>query len=324
MPFELKNPGLEVSKNILIWILELAQKNYYFARYWYVYKRRKELQRYNGSPIIVFQMGKVGSKTISKSLKAINSEMKIYHSHLLTMGRIRETERRRKKYFRTEKQSYLKRSWLNLFLHKQISKGLNGKKWKIITLTREPVGRNISAFFENLDIKYLNSNGQYKIKSDYYNIDSIVVKQDDLRELVDFFFSRLNHRSPLEFFDNELHKMFNVDVYANEFPKSKGYKIYHSVKADILLIRVEDLNRVAKQAFKEFLEIDNFSLIDVNVSEEKNYALLYKTFKDKIHLPDSYLDKLYCSKYMQHFYSIEEINNFRSKWSKTNLAGKLI
>jgi hypothetical protein len=250
--------------------------------------------------------------------------MKIYHSHLLTMGRIWETERRRKKYFRTEKQSYLHRSWLNLFLHKQISKGLNGKKWKVITLTREPVGRNISTFFENLEIKSLNSNGKYKIKSDYYNIDSIIVKEDNLGELVDFFFSKLNHRSPLDFFDNELHKVFNVDVYANEFPKSKGYKIYRTLKADILLIRVEDLNRVAQQAFKEFLEIENFSLIDENVSEDKNYALLYKAFKDKIHLPDSYLDQLYCSKYMQHFYSIEEINNFRSRWIKNNLSGKPI
>jgi hypothetical protein len=322
MSFELKKSGLELSKNILIWILELAQKNYYFARYWYVYKRRRELQRYNGPPIIVFQMGKVGSKTISKSLKALNSDMKIYHSHLLTMGRIRETERKRKKYFRTEKQSYLQRCWLNLFLHKQILKGLNDKKWKIITLTREPVGRNISTFFENLEVKSLNSDSKYKIKSDYYNIDSIIVKEDNLRELVDFFFSKMNHSSPLDFFDNELHKVFNIDVYANEFPKSKGYKIYRASKADILLIRVEDLNRVAKQAFKEFLDIDNFSLIDVNVSSEKNYAPLYKTFKNKINLHDSYLDKLYCSKYMQHFYSIEEINLFRSRWRKTNSVGK--
>jgi len=319
MTFEFKKSEPDVSKNILLWSLELAQKNYYFAKYWYVYKRRRELNKHNRPPLIVFQMGKVGSKTISKSLKALNSDIKIYHTHLLTMTRIRETERRRKKYFRTVKQSYLQRCWLNLFLHKQISKGLNDKKWKIITLTREPVGRNISTFFENLEIKCLNANGKYNIKSDYYNIDSIIVKEDNLRELVDFFFSKLNHSSPLEFFDNQLNKVFNVDIYANEFPKSKGYKIYRTLKADILLIRVEDLNKVAKQAFREFLDIDDFALIDVNVSAEKNYALLYKAFKEKINLPESYLDKLYCSKYMRHFYSIEEINNFRSKWSKTNI-----
>ena len=90
MTFEFKKSEPDVSKNILLWSLELAQKNYYFARYWYVYKRRREHHKYHGSPIIVFQMGKVGSKTITKSLKALNSDMKIYHSHLLTLGRIKD------------------------------------------------------------------------------------------------------------------------------------------------------------------------------------------------------------------------------------------
>ena len=263
-------------------------------------------------------MGKVGSKTISKSLKALNLNKIMYHSHLLTIGRIREAERRRKKFFCTVRQSYLQRCWLNLFLHKQISKGLSGKNWKIITLTREPVGRNISTFFENLEIKSLDFNGKYEIKSDYYNIDPIIVREDNLSELYDIFFDKLNHSSPLEFFDNELNKVFKVDVYANKFPKLKGYKIYSNLGADVLLIRVEDLNKVAKQAIKEFLEIDDFTLMDVNVSAEKKYAPLYKKFKANIYLPDGYLDKLYGSKYMQHFYSIEEINNFRSTWSRTS------
>jgi hypothetical protein len=142
-------------------------------------------------------MGKVGSKTITKSLKSLNLNMPIYHSHLLTQKRIHETEQKRKKFFGTPRQSYLQRSWLNLFLRKQIDKGLtDNKQWKIITLTREPIARNISTFFENLEVKQLNAGHQYEIKSDYYDIKPIIIGIDDIHRLIDLFFDKLNHDSP--------------------------------------------------------------------------------------------------------------------------------
>ena len=76
-------------------------------------------------------MGKVGSMTVERSLRAIKLDMPIYHTHLLTKERIADTEAKRKKFFRTERYSYLKRPWLNQFLLKQIESGLNDKKWKM-------------------------------------------------------------------------------------------------------------------------------------------------------------------------------------------------
>jgi hypothetical protein len=285
-----------------------------------MFKKERELNRYTGMPVIVYQMGKVGSTTIRESLETLNLNSPIYHSHLLTKKRIDETEQKRKKFFRTSRHSYLQRSWLNEFLRKQIDKGLDGKKWKIITLTREPIARNISTFFENLDIRQLNSTNKYEISSDYYDIKPIIIGIDDIHCLFDLFFDRLKHDSPLDFFDRELKSVFGIDVFASEFPKKKGYKIYEDEKADVLLIRLENLNQCAGASIKEFLGIDNFRLFEKNIGTNKVYAPLYKKFKKNIVLPNNYLDKYYKSKFMRHFYTEKEIINFRALWCRTNLS----
>jgi hypothetical protein len=281
-----------------------------------MYQKGKELKRFAGSPLIIFQMGKVGSKSVKRSLEALNLDMAIYHSHLLTKTRIRETEKQRKKFFRTKRESYLKRPWMNQFLRKQIDRGLNGKKWKIVTLTRDPIARNVSTFFENLEIRSCNDQNGFVIESDYYDIDALTVTSDDVQVLTDLFFDRVKHDSPLEFFDRELKGVFGVDVYGNEFPKSEGYKIYNDKRADVLLIRLEDLDRCGPIAFKEFLGIENFTLSNENVGSKKIYGPLYSRLKKEIKFPESYLDKFYNSKFMKHFYTDQERSAFRGKWQR--------
>ena len=140
-----------------------------------------------------------------------------------------------------------------------------------------------------------------------------------MQVLRDLFFDRLNHDSPLVFFDRELKGVFGVDVFASEFPKSKGYKIYEDEKADVLVIRLESINDCAEEAFKDFLDINNFTLVNTNIGREKIYASIYKEFKETINLPVSYLDKFYNSKYMRHFYSEAEIEKFRAKWYRSGI-----
>ncbi len=226
--------------------LGLARKNYRFAKFYYMYEKGRELKQSSGSPLIIYQMGKVGSKSVKKSLEVLNLDMPLYHSHLLTEARIAETEKQRQKYFRTQREPYLRRPWLNQFLRNQIDRGLSNKKWNIITLTRDPIARNVSTFFENLQLRPIQNNDTFVIESDYYGISPITVKLDDVHVLVELFFAKLRHDTPLEFFDQELKAVFGVDVYDRDFPKSSGYQIINDKIADVLLIRLEDLNRCAK------------------------------------------------------------------------------
>ena len=134
--------------------------------------------------------------------------------------------------------------------------------------------------------------------------------------------AKVNHDSPLTFFDRELKIVFDIDVFASNFPKSKGYKIYEGEKADLLLIRLEDLNRCARDAFEDFLNIDKFTLESVNIGSQKKYALIYQKLKESIRLPDAYIDRMYQSKYMHHFYTTQEIQKFETKWRPSTLKGQ--
>ena len=106
------------------------------------------------------------------------------------------------------------------------------------------------------------------------------------------------------------------------FPVDKGYKLYRDDHADLLLIRLEDLDRCAETAFKEFLDIDGFTLIRTNVASEKIYAPLYKEFKSRIRLSEDYINRMYDSKYARHFYSDEEIRGFCDKWRSRQQVAK--
>jgi hypothetical protein len=294
-----------------------GKKYYLWAKENYIRQLERSQRHFKETPVLVYQMGKVGSSTIVSSLKAIDLDRAIYHLHFLTKERIVKTEEDRKEFFLTERYGYLKRPWLYEFLIKQLDDGLMGRKWKVITLTREPVARNISTFFENLEVNKLDEIDNYEISSHYYKIPPTIISLNNLEALNKLFFERMNHDSPEQFFDREIKGVLGVDVYTKEFPKSKGYCLLEGDVVDILLLRLEDLNQVAREAFWEFMKLPDFKLTKSNVASEKNYAFLYNEFKNQINFPQDYLNRMYGSRYMRHFYSAEEIEKYKKKWLKT-------
>lgn len=291
-------------------IMQLAYKNNYFAKAYYTLYFN--ISSYNKEPLIVFSMGKVGSSTIKTSLKAAGLDMYIYHVHVLTQDAMEKVEKTYKQFF-SKMQIYPHHLWESQWLRKKIVKGSQeDKKWKVVALVRDPVARNISAFFENLEVELLDSDYRYKIKSTY-NFE-ITLEIKDIEKLVELFIEKFDHDTPLIWFDSQLKPIFGIDVFSSGFPTSKGYKIYEGELADLLVLRLENLNECARDAFQEFLNIRGLTLIRANVASEKPYYPIYSKFLDSAILPESYLAKMYNSKYTQYFYNQEEVNTFRAKW----------
>lgn len=292
----------------------LAGSNYYSARAFYKHRLHQKRIGYSGSPLLIYQMGKVGSSSVKRSLETYSLDMPVYHVHYLSENRILELEKMRKKYFGSEIKTY-QRPWLYQYLHSQIDTGDFKDKWKIITLVREPIARNISTFYENLDFEPIDSEGRYRVKSEYYGIEPMIIEQRHLKDLETLFFSRLDHEVPLKYFDQELKHVFGIDVLSEPFPTSTGYKIYSNQKAEVLLIRLESLDACAGEAFETFLHLKDFKIVNDNVGRRKTYARVYKSFKQNITIPGNYIDRLYNSAYMRHFYTINEIEAFREQWT---------
>jgi hypothetical protein len=174
-------------------------------------------------------------------------------------------------------------------------------------MVREPISKNISQFFQNVQVSYPEFGYSDKSKT--------LSEEDLINELIDFFIKNFIHDDPLVWFDVELKQFTDIDVFQENFPHEKGYKIYENEHFRVLIIRLENLTHSIAEAMSRFMGIEDFILINENVSGEKEYAELYQKVKRKIRLPDKYIDKMYSSKMARHFYTANEIEGFKKKWS---------
>lgn len=257
-------------------------KTLYF--YWLIHTNNK-------IPVIVYQMGKVGSSSIKYSLQKAGISP-LFHVHRMNPENIQDV-----------REEYLQRNQkpqddsLGLCLCREI--GLRKIKAKVISSFREPIGRNISAFFQNL-----------KIISHKPNIKD----NANVQELILEFLSKYPHHVPLHWFDIELGKILDINVYAYPFPKDRGYLIIQKNNIDLLLLKLEVPDAIKELAISEFLQIDDFHLLKKNIGEEKEYSSVYQNFKRSIKLPSDYVDLMMNSKFTRHFYTDSEIFEFQNRW----------
>jgi lipopolysaccharide biosynthesis protein len=254
--------------------------------------------------ILVYQMGKVGSKSVFQSLTKYHNERGIpldaHHIHFLTDLDEMEAIVRRERENPKATLRHIAKAWR---LRERVLLE-DGQPWNVISLVREPVARNIATHFHTLhetipDWKARMSDGRL-----------------DLKLLQDLFFSTPSiHSAPIEWFDKQLKPVFGVDVYATPFPHEKGYQIYlDEPRAPTLAIRLEDLDRCSAEAMSEFLGLEDFLLTRANVGAEKDYAEVYEAFK-RIPLPKEYVEATYATKYARHFYTDAERAAFAARWT---------
>jgi hypothetical protein len=302
-------------------VLDAIARRSLLARDLQSFIRFRQTEKYE--PLLVFTFGKVASSTLVVSLQAnssVSSRYWIYPVHRLSASgvefvkrasadaraRLRGTSNPKRRY-------HPQHARLGRWLRRRITDPRNRRQWLVITLVRDPVSRNVSSFFQNLVFR-LGFDYEARLQSE--SQETVVA---DIRRLFEKHYldgrsmERLDS-SPLTWFDAELKSVFGVDVYASEFPKKKGYQIYESERARVLLMRLEDLDRVHSAAMKEFLGIDDFALVNANEAESKAYSELYGIFRRGLTLPPEYFREFYDSRYARHFYTDEEIQVFRSKW----------
>lgn len=250
--------------------------------------------RFSGShpPLLVWQMGKVGSRTILESLHDQRYRGAMFHVHVLSDYLTRKGEVSRRASIRGNV-AFL----YSDVLREEIRRG--DREWKVITLVREPVGRNLSAFFQNLDV--------YLPGVDIGSMDSQVLEER--------FFATFDHDRPVEWFAHEFPEVLGLDIYASAFPKQQGYQVINTGPVDVLVLRMEDLNRVGEGVLAEFLGMEHVSLTRTNVGSSKGYARQYADVKKHVRIPKDYLDRMYDSEYARHFYTQEELAGFRSRWT---------
>lgn len=226
-------------------------------------------------PILLYCMGKCASTTVSEKLKILNYD--VFHIHQICHINHRLD--------------------LNFLLKKSL----------VISMTRELIGRNISWFFQRMNINNVSYSECYVGNEDQVLNMSI----DDLKHHFYYKLPSKVHFDSLNWFDENFKKNLNFDVYDYNFNIEKGFSVYDD---RILIIRFEDMKRVGEKAIADFIKLDNFNFVeDKNVGFKKWYREKYIAFL-KEPVPEWYVNMMYETKFMRHFYSKEEILFFKKKY----------
>ncbi|VAW85380.1 hypothetical protein MNBD_GAMMA16-1662 [hydrothermal vent metagenome] len=281
-----------------------AENNYRISCVYHKLRLTLEARK-PATPVIVYQMGKVGSTAIVEGLHNSSRNTPIFHVHFLAKPRIDDAYYRLRK-LRTKFNANTWCLYESEFVRRYVIGAKNPSKIKLITLFREPIARNISSFFYNID-KYVPAFNTFDIE------DPISIKKLEKLYLNNF----VEHEYAIQWFSDELEATFGINVFESKFNTQKGYVIIKDAHTEVLVIKLEKLKDCALNSIEEFLGIKDFTLHKANTSEEQPYNEFYKKFLKEAKLPVSYIDKMYSSQFMKHFYSTEEINQFREKWIST-------
>jgi hypothetical protein len=246
-------------------------------------------------PIVVYQMGKVGSSSVWLSLQEQLGRDRVVHTHYMSDENL--------DYWEAKMATTKPLAWPMLRYH-QFGRVIRrhvvdrNQRAKFITLVRDPIAVNIGFFFQ-----------MYQLHTGYKFLQSPL----SLDELIEVYLNSDQTR-PINWFDTEIKRVLGIDVYAFPFPKDKGYQHLYRGNFDLLIIKTETDDAVKTEAIKAFLNMPEFTLERHNVTEERYDGEVYKAFKQRIELPESLVNEMYDSRYMRHFYSVAEIAKFRAKW----------
>jgi hypothetical protein len=274
-------------------------------------------------PVLIYQMGKVGSTSVDFTLKASGFPHPILHVHQLdpqgiavTMAETRENLRRilddrdldastrvmNALFLRLVLREYRR----NLALYSEVRCNRERIPWHIITLVRDPVAREISDFFFSLHRfpDLLAASGPARLER---CLDALA---GDLR-------SKLGAPSPwiLAWFDLELAQVFGVDIYRFPFDPQRGYSILEQGNIRVLVLRLESLSQCFSEAMERFLGIRGLELINQNTAQQKDYHDLYRQVLPRVRLDAGLCRRIYDSKYCRHFYSAEERSAQVRRWT---------
>lgn len=255
---------------------------------------RRLAERHRRFAYLVYTMGKVGSQTVYRTLREALPFSHVAHVHFLserwTEGVLPHTNHAADvAHARSLKEQLAARPDLRL---------------RVITLVREPVSRDVSGLFE-MPADFVGARDVAGMA-----VEEIAAAFDERRRdphFVDYTISWL---------DTELREWLGIDVYAEAFPRERGYVVQRHERCDLLVMRLESLDRCYADAFRELADLDVRRLVVANRTADKPLGRKSREFRRSYRVHPVELARLYASRYVRHFYTPDEIAAFTRRWAR--------
>lgn len=290
----------------------VGRRSYRLARFRALQVLARADRTSTSAPVVVFQMGKVGSTTVYEAVRAAVADRLVLQVHHLTPEALEAEERAyRAAYGRLRRiDAHLAHG---LYLRRLLDQPAaeRAEPWAVVSLVRDPVARNVSAFFQTLPLRSPDLAGR---------ADRGEATADEL--LAAFAAAGWWHDDPVTaFFGGQMAPAFGLDVLDPAQRPDATRHCYVGPDARLLVLRVEDLGEAAGAQLGAFLGAPVVWPQAAQVADTKGYGPVYREVVDRLTLDEAELDGIYDSPHVRHFYSDAEIATFRRRWSGGGAVG---
>jgi hypothetical protein len=255
-------------------------------------------------PVLIYQMGKVGSSTVARVLRAAAyPELHVHSLEPNALRRVYAEQNRVAGRFSVGYTWYLSRA-----VQARLRRLGDGHRVSVITLVRDPIARDVSALFQSPEVQgsaLLGADDALDVERALASLRSRFSKKDACWWVFDWF-------------QSELAATLGVDVMAAPFPRERGWTIADGERASALVLRTEDLDRSLAPALRAFLgiEVDDVSGYRSNVRSEGGDAVRYDEVLSGLRLPREVVERIYAHPFMRHFYTEPMIDACVARWSQ--------
>jgi Putative capsular polysaccharide synthesis protein len=284
----------------------IATRNYDIARWYGLRQLAADQQRSHGPPVIVHQMGKVGSSSLAAAVAAALPNRVVHHVHHLTPERIARAEWTYREAFPIRRR--IDRHVLSsVHLRRQLDAGELSCDAPVISLLRDPMSQRFSSFFQTLPFR--DPDFPAKVRS--MNLDELVADV-----VVQFRSEGYWHDDAIaRFFEGDFRPTWSIDVFSAPFDRARGWQVYTGGGRSALVIRFEDLPTSGVRAARSYLGVPTLDLPRRQVSSEKEYGPVLQAVQDRIGLDTDYVKAAYSSDAVRHFYTDDEIGELAARWT---------
>ncbi len=248
--------------------------------------------------VAVHQMGKVGSRSIVNAVEALGL-WPCFHTHVLSTTH--------NPSLRPEVEPVVPPRHSEIPDHIFATRDLRarfidrGVPVAVVTAVREPIGRNVSAFFQNLD-GFVEGSG---------------ADPEDPHELYELFRKEYFHFQPQRWIERELNEPLGIDVFAEPFPV-EGALTLEASPHGVLVLKASVPDERKAAALRGFLEVDALRLARVNVTEKKakraGRSTTLSGFMACVGQDEAYIDEMLGMRMTQHFFTEQEREGIRAHW----------
>jgi hypothetical protein len=235
------------------------------------------LNNHNNKLVFVYSAPKVGSTSIVSSLRLFGSDkFNIIHIH-------------------DEEMLKVLANISNITINEIIlfNKYL-GKDVYVINVYRSPIERKISVFFEKIASYHFNN---YDSQVNKYKLTKVI--------------NRFNNIFPYIGLGDHFIDKYNINIPLN-FDYNNKYSIVNENNIKYITLRLKDSNEWGKILTNIF----GFRIEIIKDYESTNKPIkdLYSLFKKEYKIPMNFLDNEINNKYIQYYFSENEIKQYYSEW----------